>query len=64
MVRNFLRTQSDSELMKHYSLDIAVIMFVVDLARDMLTSLTQRNPEIKVITTLEIAYLVTVEKFL
>lgn len=64
MVRNFLRTQSDSELMKHYSLDIAVIMFVVDLARDMLTSLTQRNPEIKLITTLEIAYLVTVEKFL
>ena len=47
--------------MKHYRLDHAGIMFVVDLIRDALTSPTQRHnailPEMKVITTLR--YLAT-----
>ncbi len=46
----------DSELIRHYRLDRAGIMFVTDLIRDMLTSLTPRwnaiAPEMDVITTL------------
>lgn len=45
--------------MKPDSLDSAGIMFVVDLSGDVLTSLTQHNPQIKVITTHR-----TVETFL
>ncbi len=45
----------DSELIRHYTLDRARIMFVTDLIKDMLTSLTPlRNaivPEMDVITT-------------
>ncbi len=51
----------DSELIRHYTLDCAGIMFVTDLIRDTLTSPTpHRNaivPEMDVITTL--TYLAT-----
>lgn len=51
-----LQTMDDSELIRCYRLDRAGIMFVTDLIRDALTSLTQRRnaiaPEMKVITTL------------
>ena len=54
--RNILQTMNDSKLMKRYRLDCAGIMFVVDLIRDMITSLSQLSntipPEMKVITTL------------
>ena len=52
--RDILQTLDDSELMKHYRLDHAGIMFVADFIRDALTSPTQRHnaipPEMKVIT--------------
>ncbi len=59
-----LHTMHDSELIRHYTLDRAGIMFVTDLIRDTLTSLTPcRNaiaPEMDVITTLTIlTYLAT-----
>ena len=41
--RDILQTLDDSELMKHYRLDHAGIMFVVDLIRDALTSPTQHH---------------------
>ncbi len=51
----------DSELIRRYTLDHAGIMFVTDLIKDMVTSLTlHRNaiaPEMDVITTL--TYLAT-----
>ncbi len=56
-----LHTMHDSELIRRYTLDRAGIMFVTDLIRDMLTSLTLRRnaiaPEMDVITTL--TYLAT-----
>ncbi len=56
-----LHTMHPSELIRCYTLDCAGIMFVTDLIKDMLTSLTPgRNaivPEIDVITTL--TYLAT-----
>ncbi len=59
--RNVLHTMHDSELIRRYTLDRAGIMFVTDLIRDMLTSLTLRRnaiaPEMDVITTL--TYLAT-----
>ncbi len=49
-------TQCMTELLRRYTLDRAGIMFVIDLIRDTLTSLTPcRNaiaPEMEVITTL------------
>ncbi len=51
-----LHTMHDSELIRRYTLDRAGIMFVTELIRDTLTSLTPcRNaiaPEMDVITTL------------
>ncbi len=51
----------DSELIRRYTLDRAWIMFVTDLIRDTLTSLTPRRnaiaPEMEVISTL--TYLAT-----
>ncbi len=51
-----LHTIHDSELIRHFTLDRAGIMFVTDLIKDMLTSLTLRRnaivPEMDVITTL------------
>ncbi len=56
-----LHTMHDSELIRRYTLDRAGIMFVTDLIKDMLTSLTLRRnaiaPEMDVITTL--TYLAT-----
>ncbi len=54
----------DSELIRRYTLDRAGIMFVTDLIKDMLTSLTLRRnaiaPEMYVITTLTtLTYLAT-----
>ncbi len=54
----------DSELIRRYTLDRAGIMFVTDLIKDMLTSLTLRRnaiaPEMDVITTLTtLTYLAT-----
>ncbi len=49
-----------SELIRHYTLDRAGIMFVTNLTRDTLTSTPRRNaiaPEMDVITTL--TYLAT-----
>ncbi len=50
-----LHTMLDSELIRHYTLDCAGIMFVTDLIRDTLTSPTpHRNataPEMEVIST-------------
>ncbi len=59
-----LHTMHDIELIRRYTLDRAGIMFVTDLIRDTLTSLTPcRNaiaPEMDVITTLTIlTYLAT-----
>ncbi len=59
-----LHTMHDSELIRRYTLDRAVIMFVTDLIKDMLTSLTLRRnaiaPEMDVITTLTtLTYLAT-----
>lgn len=52
--RNVLQPMNDSELLKHYRLDKASIMFEVDLIRVTLVSPTQHSnaitPEIKVIT--------------
>ncbi len=46
----------DSQLIRYYILDRAGIMFVTDLIKDMLTSLTLRRnaiaPEMDLITTL------------
>ncbi len=54
-------TQCMTELIRRYTLDRAGIMFVTDLIKDMLTSLTLRRnaiaPEMDVITTL--TYLAT-----
>ncbi len=50
----------DSELIRHYTLDRAGIMFVTNLTRDTLTSTPRRNaiaPEMDAITTL--TYLAT-----
>ncbi len=59
--RNVLHTMNDSELIRRYTLDRTGIMFVTDLIKDMLTSLTLRRnaiaPEMDVITTL--TYLAT-----
>ncbi len=56
-----LHTMHDSKLRRRYILDCAGIIFVTDLIRDMLTSLTPRRnaiaPEIDVISTL--TYLAT-----
>ncbi len=56
-----LHTMHDSELIRRYTLDRAGIMFVTDLIKDMLTSLTLRRnaiaPKMDVITTL--TYLAT-----
>ncbi len=54
----------DSELIRRYTLDRAWIMFVTDLIRDTLTSLTPRRnaiaPEMEVISTLTLlTYLAT-----
>ncbi len=54
----------DSKLIRRCTLDLAGIMFVTDLIKDMLTSLTLRRnaiaPETDVITTLTtLTYLVT-----
>ncbi len=54
----------DSELIRRYTLDRAGIMFVTDLIKDMLTSLTLRRnaiaPEMDIITTLTtLTYLAT-----
>ncbi len=38
-----LHTMHDSELIRHYTLDGAGIMFVTDLIKDMLTSPTPRR---------------------
>ncbi len=50
-----LYTMHDSELIRHYTLDRAGIMFVTDLIRDTLTSPTPRRnaiaPEMDVIAT-------------
>ncbi len=50
--RNVLHTMHDSELIRHYTLDGAGIMFVTDLIRDTLTYLTPRRnaiaPEMEV----------------
>ncbi len=59
-----LHTMHDSELIRRYTLDRAGIMFVTDLIKDMLTSLTLRRnaiaPEMDVITTLTtLTYLAT-----
>ncbi len=55
---------NDSELIRHYTLDRAGIMFVTDLTRDTLTSPTPRRnaiaPEMDIITTLTtLTYLAT-----
>ncbi len=51
-----LHTMHDSELIRCYTFDRAGIMFVTDLIKDMLTSLTLRRnaiaPEMDLITTL------------
>ncbi len=53
----------DSELIRRYTLDRAGIMFVTDLIRDTLTSLTPRRnaiaPEMDVITLTTLTYLAT-----
>ncbi len=58
-----LHTMHDSELIKRYTLDRAGIMFVTDLIKDMLTSLTLRRnaiaPEMDVITLTTLTYLAT-----
>ncbi len=59
-----LHTMHDSELIRRCTLDRAGIMFVTDLIKDMLTSLTLRRnaiaPEMDVITTLTtLTYLAT-----
>ncbi len=59
-----LHTMHDSELIRRYTLDRAGIMFVTDLIKDMLTSLTLRRnaiaPEMDVITKLTtLTYLAT-----
>ncbi len=53
-----LHTMHGSELIRRCTLDRAGIMFVTDLIKDMLTSLTLRRnsiaPEMDVITTLKL----------